>query len=279
MLVVFAHPDDESFSAGGTIAKYVKLGWKVDLVVATNGENGNSGSFSWAAGDALGDLRKKELQAAADVLGIRTVLFLGQPDGGLTTLSPGTLEDPIYKKMLEMLPDVVITHDTSGISNHPDHIKVCYAATFAFQKYAEHLEQVKQPEEAHTGRGKEWRKDAYLRAFGDVEPENKEPKLYYICMPEHVASYLKKMKAIPEESYGKPWTGTKDKFVTTAIDIDETKLLKGKALLCHETQSTDVARFIDFDRHPLHNREYFILRMQGIYEVFMGKTDRVADTL
>lgn len=279
MLLVFAHPDDESFSVGGTIAKYANLGWTIDLVVATNGEAGQNGEFTWAKGEALGALRQKELEAAAKILGIRNVTFLGQPDGGLTALSPGTLEDPIIKKMMEFMPDIVVTYDTSGISNHPDHIKTCYATTFAFQKYARHLDSLKQPGTIKTGRGKMWKEDAYLRAFGDVSDTEKEPKLYYVCMPDRVASYLKKTKVIPEESYGKPWSGVKDKIVTTAIDIKETKLLKGKALLCHETQKIDVDRFIDFANHPLHNEEYFILRMQGIYEVFMGKTDRIRDTL
>ena len=279
MLLVFAHPDDESFSAGGTIAKYKKMGWKIELLVATNGEKGQSGSLTDITEEELGALRQTELKAAAKVLGIRNITFLGQPDGGLTTLSPGTLEDPIAKRMLELLPDIVITHDTTGISNHPDHIKLCYATTFAFQKYTEHLETLKQPDMARLGRGKEWKEDAYLRAFGDLDPENKEPKLYYSCMPDHVASYMKKMKAIPEQSFGKPWVGTKDRFVTTAIDIEGFQIQKGKALLCHQTQQTDVDRFINFDQNPLHKQEYFILRMQGIHEVFMGKTDRVAEIL
>jgi len=279
ILLVFAHPDDESFGVGGTIAKYVDLGWTVDLVVATNGEKGQNGPFSWAHDQALADLRKRELEAAAKVLGIRNITYLGQPDGALSSLSPGTIEDPIYKKMIDMLPDVVITYDTTGISNHPDHIKVCFATTFAFQKYVEHIESLKHPEEFRPGRGKIWKEAAHLRMFGERDPESKEPKLYYVCMPEHVAMYLKKMKAIPEESFDKPWLGTKDKFVTTSIDIKAVKMKKGKALLCHETQQADVDRFINVDTHPLHNQEHFILRMQGMNEVFMGKSDRVAEEL
>ncbi|MFH0749464.1 MAG: PIG-L family deacetylase [Candidatus Gottesmanbacteria bacterium] len=279
MLIVFAHPDDESFGTGGTIAKYAGLGWKIDLIVATNGEKGQNGTFTWAHDDALADLRKKELEAAANILGIRNITYLAQSDGGLSTLSPGTIEDPIYKKMIELLPDIVITHDTMGISNHPDHIKVCFATTFAFQKYVEHIEELKHPEDFKPGRGKVWKEAAHLQMFGELDPESKEPKLYYTCMPEHVASYLKKMKIIPEQSFDKPWIGTKDKLVTTTIAIEGTKVKKGKALLCHETQQADTDRFIDFDNHPLHTQEHFILRMQGIHEVFMGKTDRVAETL
>ncbi|KKR03148.1 MAG: hypothetical protein UT26_C0008G0009 [Microgenomates group bacterium GW2011_GWC1_39_12] len=67
--------------------------------------------------------------------------------------------------------------------------------------------------------------------------------------------------------------------MTTVIDITDTKLAKGKALLCHESQKENVDHFISFDKHPQHNQEWFILRMQGPHEVFMGKNDRVADEL
>ncbi len=279
MLVVFAHPSDESFMAGGTIAKYAELGWKIELIIATNGEKGQSGEFVWAKDQALADLRKKELEVAAKILGVRSVSYLSQPDGELTALSPGTIEDPIYKKMIEQLPDVVITHDTTGMNNDPDCIKVCFATTFAFQKYVEHIEELKHPETFRPGRGKVWKEAAHMQMFGERDPESKEPKLYFVCMPEHVTSYLKKMKIIPEESFDKPLLGTKDKFITTSIDIEGTKIAKGKALLCHETQTEAVNQFINFDNHPLHKQEHFILRMQGIHEVFMGKTDRVSEEL
>ncbi|MFZ2025287.1 MAG: PIG-L family deacetylase [Microgenomates group bacterium] len=279
MLIVFAHPSDESFLTGGTIAKYTALGWKVQLIIATNGEKGDSGTFTWAKDQALADLRKKESDAAARLLGIQEVFYLSQPDGALSTLSPGTLEDPITKKMEELKPDVVITYDTTGFDNDPDRIKTCFATTFAFQKYTEHIEELKQPETFRPGRGRVWKEAAREQMFGSRDPESKEPKLYYVCMPEHVTAYLQKVGVIPEESFDRPLYGLKDKFVTTSIDIDETKLIKGKALLCHETQKEKVDQFIDFDNHPLHKQEHFLLRMQGIHEVFMGKSDRVAEEL
>jgi len=279
MLIVLAHPSDESFLVGGTIAKYTASGWRVHVIVATNGEKGVSGTFTWAKDQALADVRKKETEAAARVLGIQEVTYLSKPDGELAVLSPGTLEDPITKKMEELKPDIVITYDTTGFNNDPDCIKTCFATTFAFQKYTEHIEELKSPETFKPGRGKVWKEAARQQMFGLRDPESKEPKLYYVCMPEHVTIYLKKMGVIPEESFDRPLEGIKDKFVTTAIDIDETKLIKGKALLCHETQQEAVDQFIDFDKHPLHTQEHFILRMQGIHEVFMGKTDRISEEL
>jgi len=279
MLFIMAHPDDESFWCGGTIAKYHKEKWHIKLISVTDGESGKRGSILDGKDVSLGETRRKELEKAAQILGIDEIRFLGKPDGGLRSLSPGTLEDPLYQEMVEYMPDIVVTHDTTGITNHMDHTKVSYAATYAFQKFAEHVSDLERLPEKRKGRGYIWKEDAYKRAFGTIDPANKDPKLYYVCMPEHVLTYLQAEKQMGDDSYGIPLRGTPDKFVTTVIDIQDTKLLKGKALLCHQTQEHDVQRFINFDRHPLHNQEYFMLRMQGVFEVFMGKTDAVSDKL
>jgi LmbE family N-acetylglucosaminyl deacetylase len=262
MLLVFAHPDDETFTVGGTVAAYAASGWHVECILATGK-----------------DERAKEAERAGKLLGIQHIQFLDKPDGELQSVTPGTLEDLIVKKMEEYLPDVVITHDTTGIDNHPDHIKVCYATTFAFQKYVETFEEIKTGVVERKGRGYVWKEDAFKRAFGDVNPENIDPKLYYACMPTSVVGFMQKSKFIAKESYGLPVRGTADKFVTTVIDIKDTKLTKGKALLCYESQKEKVEQFISFDKNPQHNQEWFVLRMQGIHEVFMGKNDRVADEL
>ncbi len=279
MLIVLAHPSDESFLTGGTIAKYAASGWSTSVIIATSGENGKNGSLTWARNQALAEIRKKESDAAARVLGIREMTYLSQPDGALSTLSPGTLEDPIMKKMEELKPDIVITYDTTGFDNDPDCVKTCFATTFAFQKYTQYIEALKSPETYTSGRGKIWKEAAKQQMFGTRDMESKEPKLYYVCLPEHVASYLKKAGVVPAEKFDRPLVGVRDKFITTAVDISETKLLKGKALLCHTTQQQEVDTFISLDTHPLHKEEYFILRMQGIHEVFMGKSDRVAEEL
>ena len=261
MLLVFAHPHDGSFAAGGTVAKYADRRWHIELVCAT------------------GDKEiAKEGEKAGKVLGIYHVEFLHQPEGLLKSVTPGTLEDLISKKMEEYLPDIVITHDTTGMTHHPDHMKVCYATTYAFQKYARAMEEAKSIIGDRQGRGHVW-KEAYRRTFGDIDPANKDTKLYYSCMPTSVVVFLQKVKQIPIESHGVPWRGTADKFVTTVVDITDTKLAKGKALLCHESQKEKVEHFISFDKNPHHNQEWYILRMQGTHEVFMGKNDPVADML
>lgn len=279
MLVCFAHPDDESFFAGGTIAKYAKNGWEIRLIVASDGEKGDNAVNPEVTGEALGILRQEEVRKAAGVLGITEVAFLHQKDGGLADLSSGTLEDMIIEKMETFFPQVVITHDPSGVTNHPDHIKVSYATTFAFQKYTQHAEMLKNPKAFEGKRGKGWLEAEAQEVFTGVDPETFEPKLYFSCVSESIVTYLQKNKQFPEEAHGKPVTGTPDKLISAVIDISKTKLVKGKALLCHETQREEVDRFISFPNHPLAEHEDFMLRMVGTTEAFMGKNDRVKSLL
>ena len=279
MVCVLAHPDDESFSVGGTIALYAKNGWNITLVVVTNGEKGSSGDFHIESVQDLGIKRQEEVEKAALVLGIKHVEFLNFPDAGLKQLVPGTLEDALFPLIKQILPDIVITHDPTGITNHPDHIKVCYSTTYAFQKYAAYLQSLSQVDTMTKGRGKEWKQFEYQRAFGDTKNISKEPKLYYVCLSQSSIDFLLKEKFIPEESFEKPWKGTPDKNITTIIDITPTMLQKGKALLCHETQAEKVDQFISFVKNPEVKQECFVLRMQGVYEVFMSKADRYSDAL
>lgn len=254
-----AHPDDESFTCGGLIPKYVKAGWEVDLICATRGEAGNSGPYGDVPPSRVGEIRRRELEKAGTLLGISSVTFLGYMDGTLKEEPPGGLEDKIYGKMEELVPDVVITFDTTGISNHPDHVRICYAATFAFQKYAF------------------WIKEK-LSAQPDYA-EADDPKLYYACVPESVSAFLIKNKVIPAESFGKPWRGVEDKKVTTVINTKAFRPIKKKVLLLHKTQEDDVNRFLSFANNPLLNQEYFIFRMHGAREIFMGNNDRVSSKL
>jgi LmbE family N-acetylglucosaminyl deacetylase len=279
ILLSLAHPDDESFIVGGTVARYVRDGWTVNLLVATSGEAGKMGEHTWAADGGLAELRRHETERAANVLGISDVTFLEYRDGNLSGLPAGEYEDKLYGIMVAQLPDIVLTFDTTGFSNHPDHIKTSYATTFAFQKYAAHLAQVADPTYQMPGRGREWREEESRRSFAEVGVST-EPKLYYACIPESVASYMKRVGAHEEESYGRPWNGTPDEKVTTDIDIRETADAKSRALMAHETQREDVEKYIaGGSANPFLNHEYFLLRMQGVYEVFMGKTDRMATAL
>jgi LmbE family N-acetylglucosaminyl deacetylase len=258
ILLVVAHPDDESFMTGGTVAKYVDDGWEADVICATRGEEGERGPLVQLARDKVGEVRQKELEKAGAVLGIHSVTFLGYRDGTLPDRIPGDIEDMVHKKMLELIPDIVITADTTGISNHPDHIKLSYATTYAFQKYAKWIEERLKDQEA---------------------TEQIFPKLYYACMPASIAAFAVKSKTHPPESFGKPWKGVPDKNITTVVDISDYADVKERALRCHITQTADVDRFFSVPGRPLMKNEYYIFRMHGTTEVFLGKNDHVFNSL
>lgn len=273
ILLVFAHPDDESIATGGTVAKYVKAGWRVDLVCATKGEAGNSGQYN-VSGSALGSIRVTELREAARILGISDTKILDSPDGKLATLTPGTLEDPLYRSMESGLPDVVLTFDQTGVSNHPDHIKVCYATTFAFQKYAGWLEGIRKMFRVAPIYDQTWVKRLEYLLNSRVEP-----KLYYACLPRSVTKYLQKMDTLPKLSFGKPWVGVPDKVVTTIIDISKYTAVKKRALAAHISQREDFIEELQLQINPEFLKEFYILRMEGTNEHFVGKNDRIGDRL
>jgi LmbE family N-acetylglucosaminyl deacetylase len=120
-LVVTAHPDDCEFGCGGTIAKWIRSGATVNLIVLTDG---SKGSHDPGLPDSeLRDRREREQRAASDVLGVGDVRFCRHVDGELA-------EDPdlvvsLAAAIRELRPDVVITHDPwRQYEMHPDHLVV-----------------------------------------------------------------------------------------------------------------------------------------------------------
>lgn len=123
VLGVFAHPDDAEFFAGGTLAKWAADGIEITLVLATSGDKGSADPDMTS--EKLAQIRELEAKCAADVLGIKEVVYLRYKDGELfPTLE---LRRDITRLIRLKKPDVVITldplrfwYDTRSI-NHPDH--------------------------------------------------------------------------------------------------------------------------------------------------------------
>lgn len=136
LLAVFAHPDDESFSSGGTLAKYAAKGFEVYLVTATKGEAGQWSDVVRKERE-LWQIREKELLKAVKILGIKQVEFLGFIDGKINNELVPQLTEAIAQKMREIRPQVVLTFDSSGVSGHLDHIAVSLATTRAFSSVEE----------------------------------------------------------------------------------------------------------------------------------------------
>lgn len=144
ILAVLAHPDDEAFGMGGTLAHYAKKGAEVTLICATLGEAGMVDPRFLQNGQTVAGLREQELRCSAEALGLKDVFLLGYRDSGMQgspdnthpqALAAQKLEDVVTKiaqYMRALQPDIVLTFDPFGGYGHPDHIRVHEAATQAF---------------------------------------------------------------------------------------------------------------------------------------------------
>jgi len=131
LLGVFAHPDDETFCAGGTLASFVAHGAEVMVVSATRGEAGQIRSAGTATRQTLGRVREQELQLACQRLGIQHTRCLHYADGTLNDVDQEVLIEDVVELLRSFRPDVVITFGSDGGYGHPDHIAISVATTAA----------------------------------------------------------------------------------------------------------------------------------------------------
>jgi N-acetylglucosamine malate deacetylase 2 len=127
MLAILAHPDDESFAVGGTLAKYAHQDVQVILLCATRGEAGISG----VKPEEAGDIRERELRRAAEHLGIE-VFFLGYSDGELAQTKPEALLETVACWIDLVQPQVILTFGPDGVSGHSDHVTISHIVTQAY---------------------------------------------------------------------------------------------------------------------------------------------------
>lgn len=134
LLGVFAHPDDEVFCAGGTIAQWARDGAEVMVVSATRGEAGQIRDVRVATRRTLGQVREAELRLSCRRLGVAEVRCWDYVDGTLADEDLDRVTDRIVQVMEEFRPDVVITFGPDGGYGHPDHITVSAATTAAWRR-------------------------------------------------------------------------------------------------------------------------------------------------
>lgn len=145
LLFVGAHPDDETFGVGGTLAKYTLAGVSVHYACGTRGEVGSVDAALMKGYESIGDLRWEEMKCAASILGLAGVYHLGYRDSGMPgsadnshagALAAAPVEEVagrIVKIIRELRPQVVVTFDPIGGYRHPDHIAIHRATVLAFQ--------------------------------------------------------------------------------------------------------------------------------------------------
>ncbi|HEX7973216.1 MAG TPA: PIG-L family deacetylase [Anaerolineales bacterium] len=145
LLAVLAHPDDETFGMGGTLALYAQQGVKAYLVCATRGEVGEVDPEYMRGFQSIAARREAELRCAAEKLGLAGVYFLNYRDSGM----PGSEDnhhpqalaaapvDEVAAKVRHYIrllcPQVVLTFDPIGGYRHPDHIAIQRATVLAFE--------------------------------------------------------------------------------------------------------------------------------------------------
>ena len=232
LLLVHAHPDDETINNGVTMAKYADLGAQVTLVTCTRGEEGEVlvselASLASDKDDKLGEHREIELKDAMVELGIKDFRFLGAPskkwrDSGMMGTPANDRGDVFWqadldeasnelvKIILEIKPQVLITYDEFGGYGHPDHIKAHRVAMRAA--------------ELATNQG--WQVN----------------KIYWNTMPRSVIQMgIEKMKGVGSDFFGAESAddlpfAKPDELVSTVVNAPEYVPAKLAAMKAHATQ-------------------------------------------
>ena len=162
LLGVFAHPDDETFCAGGTFARYAGQGAEIMVVSATRGQAGQIRDAAAGNRRTIAAVREAELRLACERLGVTKVRCLDHVDGTLADAGFPALVDEVAEVIGEFGPDVVITFGPDGGYGHPDHVTISAATTAACQRAA--------------GPGHRPGRTA-------ARPLRRPPRLYYRCFP------------------------------------------------------------------------------------------------
>ena len=233
-LVCFhAHPDDETISTGGTIARAAAEGHRVVLVIATNGDHGEVPD-DLAPGETLVDRRQAEAARSAEVLGVHRLVWLGYKDSGMTGWEQNTdpnsflladlddAADRLAQILREESADVVTTYDWHGNYGHPDHIKVHQVGNRAAE-----LAGTAAVFEATMNRDHIVKMMSMASEFGaDSADENEEPF----------------DPAGPADD-GNPM-GMSEHEITHAVDVSGFIAQKRASMRCHASQITDTSFFM-----------------------------------
>ena len=232
LLLVHAHPDDETINNGATMAKYAAEGVQVTLVTCTRGEEGevlveSLANLASSRDDKLGEHREIELKNAMVHLGIKDFRFLGSPnkkwrDSGMIGTAQNERKDVFWQAdlteaaqelvriILEIKPQVLITYDEFGGYGHPDHIKANQVAMLA----------------AELASNQGW----------------KISKIYWNTMPKSVIQMgIDKMKEVGSSFFGADSVedlpfAKPDELVTSVIKAPDYVEQKLEAMKAHETQ-------------------------------------------
>ncbi|MCL5997482.1 MAG: PIG-L family deacetylase [Chloroflexi bacterium] len=136
LLAIFAHPDDETYRSGGTLALLARQGVGVCIFTATRGEAGLRGEPPVCAPEDRLGVREKELRCACTALGLEPPRVLGYRDGHLAEADPEQIIVRLCAIVRELRPQVMLSFGLDGLSGHPDHIAIGRCAAEAYAREA-----------------------------------------------------------------------------------------------------------------------------------------------
>ena len=217
LMAVFAHPDDEAFGTGGTLAKYAAEGHHVYVVTPTRGEAGQIALPDLATPASLPAVREQELRCACKAYGIHPPIFLDYLDGQLTIVNQGQAVGKLVRIIRQIKPQVMITFGPDGIYGHYDHLAVHRWATAAYDLAA----------------------DAECFPDRDVCETHQVSKLYYRVTPQEALDAriaAGQRTAVPMDGVPFPFVGYPLREIDAIVDVGAFVEAKRQGILCHATQ-------------------------------------------
>lgn len=227
LLGCFAHPDDETWSMGGSFALLVPKGVHGAVWTATRGQAGEIAPGSGATRETLAEVREAEERAAMALVGVTDVELGDFTDGEVGDADPADLVAAVQRALERVRPDVVVTMEPGGVTSHPDHVAVSVAVQAAFAAYAG----------AARDRGR------------PAAPGEREPRLYYWGVPSSSLARFRELAAeqgveIPGEDQPFGPRGTPDERFSCWVDTSPVAEQVWRTLEAHGTQGGDPSRVL-----------------------------------
>jgi LmbE family N-acetylglucosaminyl deacetylase len=232
LALVFAHPDDDSFGVGGTVAAH-RDDLELLVVLATSGDAGLIADPSLATRENLGEVREEEARASYRALGVQPdLVFLRHPDGKLPEIDRGELVKQVAERLAAFRPDVVVTFGPEGVTKHDDHIEMHHVGTEAFHR-------------AREG------SDGGFR------------RLFYVGIPQTRIDQFRELQRMAGQEPFDPEApfqprGVPDETIAVWADVTPVWKLKHEALLAHATQAMEVEEIPEQARPLVFGHEHFV---------------------
>ena len=239
LLGIFAHPDDEAFGPGGTLARCAAEGFDLHVCTLTDGAAGTADPGCWDCLEGYQDLterRREELDCSVETLG-GSLHYFGYRDSGMAGSEANHHPDAFINQPLEgiadrlaelfrrLRPDVIVTHDDTGGYFHPDHIHTHQAVVMAFQEI---VQSEQGPERPGGGRS-----------------SGSSPALYCHVIPKQLIRrlvWIYRLTGQDPTHYGRNHDidmtriGKPEDQIHVRIDVRRTLPIKRRAGACHSSQ-------------------------------------------